>query len=165
MKGSLAVKAEVRMHDLFDNSYDRLEGSVKQRVVDFIMKIQREPEAPGLDYKIPKLAQNNRVRTARVTEHYRAVLVVAGEDDGTSILYLVAVKKHDAAYDYASKLTLQINAKTGAAELFDAIALEEAVAKHATRRRWNPPRSRSCPRRLSRRISNGSVSIPLSPSS
>nr|WP_240952723.1 UvrD-helicase domain-containing protein [Rhodococcus sp. BL-253-APC-6A1W] len=117
------------MHDLFDSSYDRLEGSVKQRVVDFIMKIQRDPEAPGLDYKIPKLAQNNRVRTARVTDHYRAVLVVAGEDDGTAILYLVAVKKHDAAYDYASKLTLQVNAKTGAAELFDAIALEEAVDK------------------------------------
>ncbi|NMD97428.1 UvrD-helicase domain-containing protein [Rhodococcus sp. BL-253-APC-6A1W] len=114
---------------MFDSSYDRLEGSVKQRVVDFIMKIQRDPEAPGLDYKIPKLAQNNRVRTARVTDHYRAVLVVAGEDDGTAILYLVAVKKHDAAYDYASKLTLQVNAKTGAAELFDAIALEEAVDK------------------------------------
>ncbi|RDI24042.1 UvrD-like helicase family protein [Rhodococcus sp. AG1013] len=123
------MKAEVRMHDLFDSSYDRLEGSVKQRVVDFIMKIQRDPEAPGLDFKIPKLAQNNRVRTARVTDHYRAVLVAAGEDDGTSILYLVAVKKHDAAYDYASKLTLQVNAKTGAAELFDAIALEEAVGK------------------------------------
>ncbi|WP_370181632.1 UvrD-helicase domain-containing protein [Rhodococcus wratislaviensis] len=123
------MKAEVRMHDLFDSSYDKLEGSVKQRVVDFIMKIQRDPEAPGLDYKIPKLAQNNRVRTARVTDHYRAVLMVAGEDDGTSILYLVAVKKHDAAYDYASKLTLQVNAKTGAAELFDAIALEEAVDK------------------------------------
>lgn len=123
------MKAEVRMHDLFDSSYDRLEGSVKQRVVDFIMKLQRDPEAPGLDYKIPKLAQNNRVRTARVTDHYRAVLVVAGEDDGTAILYLVAVKKHDAAYDYASKLTLQVNAKTGAAELFDAIALEEAVDK------------------------------------
>lgn len=123
------MKAEVRMHDLFDSSYDRLEGSVKQRVVDFIMKIQRDPEAPGLDYKIPKLAQNNRVRTARVTDHYRAVLVVAGEDDGTAILYLVAVKKHDAAYDYASKLTLQVNAKTGAAELFDAIALDEAVDK------------------------------------
>ncbi len=123
------MKAEVRMHDLFDRSYDRLEGSVKQRVVDFIMKIQRDPEAPGLDYKIPKLAQNNRVRTARVTDHYRAVLMVAGEDDGTSILYLVAVKKHDAAYDYASKLTFQVNAKTGAAELFDAIALEDAVDK------------------------------------
>lgn len=123
------MKAEVRMHDLFDSSYDRLEGSVKQRVVDFIMKLQRDPEAPGLDFKIPKLAQNNRVRTARVTDHYRAVLIAAGEDDGTSILYLVAVKKHDAAYDYASKLTLQVNAKTGAAELFDAIALEEAVEK------------------------------------
>lgn len=117
------------MHDLFDSSYDRLEGSVKQRVVDFIMKIQRDPEARGLDYKIPKLAQNNRVRTARVTDNYRAVLVAAGEDDGTSIMYLVAVKKHDDAYDYASKLTLQVNAKTGAAELFDSIALEEAVGR------------------------------------
>lgn len=123
------MKAEVRMHDLFDSSYDRLEGSVKQRVVDFIMKIQRDPEARGLDYKIPKLAQNNRVRTARVTDNYRAVLVAAGEDDGTSIMYLVAVKKHDDAYDYASKLTLQVNAKTGAAELFDSIALEEAVGR------------------------------------
>lgn len=123
------MKAEVRMHDLFDASYDQLEGSVRNRVVSFIMKLQRDPEAAGLDYKIPKLAKTNRVRTARVTDHYRAVLVAAGEDDGKSILYLVAVKNHDAAYDYASKLTLQVNAKTGAAELFDAIALDDAIDK------------------------------------
>jgi superfamily I DNA/RNA helicase/mRNA-degrading endonuclease RelE of RelBE toxin-antitoxin system len=127
------VKAEVRMHDLFQDSYDRLEGSVRSRVLSFIMKLQQDPEAPGLDFKIPKLANTNRVRTARVTDHYRAVLVAAGEDDGTSILYLVAVKKHDDAYDYASKLNFQVNPKTGAAELFDAIALEEVVdqARHA----------------------------------
>lgn len=121
------MKTEVRMHDLFQGSYDDLEGSVRGRVLSFIMKLQQDPESAGLDYKIPKLAKTKFVRTARVTDHYRAVLVAAGADGDTDILYLVAVKKHDAAYDYASKLTLQVNAKTGAAELFDAIALDAAV--------------------------------------
>ena len=121
------MKAEVRMHDLFHDSYEKLEGSARSRVLSFIMKLQQDPEAPGLDYKIPKGAKRNSVRTARVTDFYRAVLLAAGEDAGTSILYLVAVKAHDAAYEYANKLTLQVNPKTGAAELFDAIALDEAV--------------------------------------
>ncbi|GGK67577.1 UvrD-helicase domain-containing protein [Nocardia camponoti] len=123
------MKAEVRMHDLFTSSYDQLDGSIRSRVLSFIMKLSQDPEAPGLDYKIPKLAQHKLVRTARVTDNYRAVLIAAGADGDTSILYLVAVKKHDDAYDYASKLTLQVNPKTGAAELFDSAALGEVVEK------------------------------------
>ncbi|MGY1934651.1 MULTISPECIES: UvrD-helicase domain-containing protein [Nocardia] len=144
------MKAEVRMHELFQDSYDQLEGSVRSRVLGFIMKLQQDPEAPGLDYKIPKLAQHRLVRTARVTDHYRAVLIAAGKDDGTSILYLVAVKKHDDAYAYASKLTLQVNAKTGAAELFDAIALDEAVDKARNAQAVEPSAKPLMPARVKR---------------
>ncbi|KIM15683.1 hypothetical protein QV65_21055 [Rhodococcus erythropolis] len=94
-----------------------------------MVKLQQDPDATGLDFKIPKLAKTKYVRTARVTDNYRAVLIAAGEDSETSTLYLVAVKKHDDAYEYASKLTLQVNPKTGAAELFDSLALDEAVGK------------------------------------
>lgn len=122
------MKTQVLMHDLFKNSYDDLDGSVRGRVLSFMIKLQQDPDAAGLDFKIPKLAKTKYVRTARVTDNYRAVLIAAGEGSQTSTLYLVAVKTHDAAYDYASKLTLQVNDKTGAAELFDAEALDEAVA-------------------------------------
>ena len=45
----------------------------------------------------------------------------------TARLWLVAVKKHDDAYKFAETLTLQVNEKTGAAELYDPIALGEAL--------------------------------------
>ena len=123
------MKTHVLMHDLFQDSYDSLDGSVRSRVLSFMVKLQQDPDATGLDFKIPKLAKTKHVRTARVTDNYRAVLIAAGEDSETSTLYLVAVKKHDDAYEYASKLTLQVNPKTGAAELFDSLALDEAVDK------------------------------------
>lgn len=121
------MKTQVLMHDLFENSYNELDGSVKSRVLNFMVKLQQDPDAAGLDFKRPKGSANKHVRTARVTDNYRAVLVNAGEDDDNSVLYLVAVKKHDDAYKFAESLTLQVNEKTGAAELYDTVALGEAL--------------------------------------
>lgn len=121
------MKTTVLMHDLFENSYNELDGSVKGRVLSFMVKLQQDSDATGLDFKRPKGAANKHVRTARVTDNYRAVLVNAGADDDNSTLWLVAVKKHDDAYKFAETLTLQVNEKTGAAELYDPIALGLAL--------------------------------------
>lgn len=121
------MKTKVEIHDLFQNSYDELDGSVKARVLNFIMKLQQDPDAAGLDLKRPKGAGSKHVRTARVTDNYRAVLVNAGAEDDNGRMYLVAVKKHDDAYKFAETLTLQVNEKTGAAELYDPIALGAAM--------------------------------------
>jgi superfamily I DNA/RNA helicase/mRNA-degrading endonuclease RelE of RelBE toxin-antitoxin system len=121
------MKTKVEIHDLFQNSYDELDGSIKNRVLNFIMKVQQDADATGLDFKRPKGAASKHVRTARVTDNYRAVLVNAGAYDDSGRLYLVAVKKHDDAYKFAETLTLQVNEKTGAAELYDPIALGQAM--------------------------------------
>lgn len=121
------MKTTVLMHDLFENSYNDLDGSVRSRVLSFMVKLQQDPDATGLDFKRPKGAASKHVRTARVNDNYRAVLVNAGADDDNSTFWLVAVKKHDDAYKFAETLTLQVNEKTGAAELYDPIALGEAV--------------------------------------
>ena len=121
------MKTTVLMHDLFENSYNDLDGSVRSRVLTFMVKLQQDPDATGLDFKRPKGAANKHVRTARVNDNYRAVLVNAGADDDNSTLWLVAVKKHDDAYKFAETLTLQVNEKTGAAELYDPVALSDAL--------------------------------------
>ncbi|WP_043679658.1 UvrD-helicase domain-containing protein [Nocardia vulneris] len=128
------MKTQVLIHDLFHKSFAALDGSIRNKVMPFILKIQQEPNATGLDLKQPKGASNKYVRTARVNDQYRAVLLAAGEGASTPALYLIAIKNHDEAYEYAEKLTLQVNAKTGAAELFDAVALDEAV-DHARQHR------------------------------
>lgn len=60
--------------DLFQRSYDKLDGSMKNRVLDFIMKLQHDPDNAGLDLKIPNGARDRAVRTARVNDNFRAVL-------------------------------------------------------------------------------------------
>lgn len=127
------MKTQVLFHDLFEGAYDSLDGSMRGRVLTFVMKLQRDPDATGLDFKTPKGAGSKNVRTARVNDQYRAVLLAAGEDADARTLYLVAVKKHDDAYEFASKLTLQVNPKTGAAELYDKVALNDAVEQARSR--------------------------------
>ncbi|WP_288338055.1 UvrD-helicase domain-containing protein [uncultured Gordonia sp.] len=114
----------VQMHEMFQGSYNKLDGSIKSRVLNFMVKLQQDPDGTGLDFKQPKGAADKHIRTARVTDNYRAVLMDPG---GESALYLIAVMKHDDAYEFAEKVTIQVNEKTGAAELFDKVALKTAV--------------------------------------
>lgn len=125
------MTTQVLMHQKFEASYDSLDGSIRNRVLNFMVRLQRDPEAPGLDLKHPQGAPSY-VRTARVTDNYRAVLVTSGSDGENEALSLVAVKAHDAAYDYANSLQLQVNPKTGAAELYQPIAVAAAVAEAPT---------------------------------
>ncbi|MCK0517659.1 UvrD-helicase domain-containing protein [Williamsia sp. DF01-3] len=118
----------VQMHELFQDSYGKLDGSIKSRVLNFMVKLQQDPDGTGLDFKKPRGATNKYIRTARVTDNYRAVLLDPGGDsESDSTLYLVAVKKHDDAYALAESLTAEVNARTGAAEIYDPIALKKAI--------------------------------------
>ncbi|MET8634386.1 UvrD-helicase domain-containing protein [Streptomyces sp. NPDC004680] len=107
--------AKVIMADVFGKSYDALDGSVQPLVLQFIMKMQRDPDSNGLNLKPPKGAKDKRVRTARVTDNYRAVLMHYAD----RIYYLVAVLPHDDAYDFAANILFDINKVTGGIELIN----------------------------------------------
>ncbi|WP_347958108.1 UvrD-helicase domain-containing protein [Gordonia aichiensis] len=120
------METKVLMHKEFEDSYGKLDGSVRNKVLNFMVRLQREPNTPGLDLKHPKGAPSY-VRTARVNDHYRAVLVTSGVDGDTEFLSLVAVRSHDDAYEVANSLKLEVNPKTGAAELYKPADLEAAL--------------------------------------
>ena len=102
-------KAQVVMADVFGKYYDKLDGSVQAQVLQFIMKMQRDPDANGLNLKPPKGAEDKRVRTARINDNFRAVLMHYAD----RIYYLVAVLPHDDAYTLASHIIFDINKVTG----------------------------------------------------
>lgn len=120
------MNTQVLMHQQFEDSYDRLDGSIRNRVLNFMVRLQKEPNSPGLDLKHPQGAPDY-VRTARVTDNYRAVLVTSGADGDTELLSLVAVRKHDDAYELANSLRLEVNSRTGAAELYHHAQLQTAM--------------------------------------
>ena len=111
------MSASIVLSDLFGRSYNDLDGSLKSRVMDFVVKLQRDPTATGLDLKQPAGVQDRRVRTARVNDSWRAVLLALPDAAG---YILVAVKPHDDAYIYANSLVASVNEVTGALEILNA---------------------------------------------
>lgn len=120
------MSARVVMSDLFGRSYSDLDGSIKNRVLDFVVKLQERPDMPGLDLKTPQGVVDPRIKTARVNDFWRAVLIELPESSG---YVLVAVKPHDDAYTFAGRLRFGVNEVTGALEVVDEAALGEAVTR------------------------------------
>ncbi|MEP6464325.1 MAG: UvrD-helicase domain-containing protein [Frankiaceae bacterium] len=122
------MSTSVVLSDLFGRTYDDLDGSLKSRVMDFVVKLQRHPHSPGLDLKQPSGVRDRRVRTARVNDSWRAVLLALPDAAG---FILVAVKPHDEAYDYAGSLVASVNEVTGALELLQTERLDLALQRSA----------------------------------
>ena len=101
----------------------RVDGSMKARAWDFMMKLNNDPDAVGLDLKMPQKVVDRRVRTARVDQNFRAVLFALPND----MLVMAAIKPHDEAYEYAVSVRLEINAANGAMELIAEEAIQRRV--------------------------------------
>ncbi len=101
----------------------RVDGSMKARAWDFMMKLNSDPDGAGLDLKMPQGVLDRRVRTARVDQNFRAVLFSLPPD----LLVMAAIKPHDEAYAYAATLRLEINPANGAMELIAEQTIERTV--------------------------------------
>jgi superfamily I DNA/RNA helicase len=120
--------ARVVMSDVFARSYSELDGQVKHRVLDFVVKLQERPDTPGLNIKTPEGVADRRIKTARVSDFWRAVLIELPDSRGH---VLVAVKPHDKAYEFAERVQVGVNEVTGALEVIDHAALRSAVEQAA----------------------------------
>ncbi|MEV0699579.1 UvrD-helicase domain-containing protein [Saccharopolyspora sp. NPDC050389] len=104
----------------------KLEGSLKSRAWDLLQKLSSDPDLTGLDLKIPQGARDPRVRTAKVTDNFRAVFFAAGTAEDQYYV-LVAIRPHDEAYKYATRITIRLNPMNGIAEVLgDFAAPQEA---------------------------------------
>lgn len=98
-----------------------LDGSLKPRAWDLLRKLSSDEDLTGLNLKIPKGARDSRVRVARVTDNYRAVLFAAGSERDQYFV-LVAIHEHDKAYEYAEQITMRLNPANGVFEVLRDVA-------------------------------------------
>lgn len=102
---------------MFASDFEMTKGLDKQ-TMQFIMKLRENPANPSLRVKPLNNAADPRVRTARVTDQYRAVLAVfEGEND--KYYMLKRIDNHDEAIDYASRLRLRKNPVTGVIDFIE----------------------------------------------
>lgn len=112
----------------FWETYDQLEKQVKAGVRKAMSKFQQLTVAElyadkGLHLESVDKARDQRMRTIRVTDFWRGV--VLAPDDGSEIFLLLNVVPHDDAYSWAAKRLYTVNTATRALEVRNVVAIEQ----------------------------------------
>ncbi|MGW5880294.1 UvrD-helicase domain-containing protein [Nocardiopsis terrae] len=116
---SMQDKATLRLLDKADKEIRKLPRNVKGALYDFQYKFRENPTNPTNGFKQLK---GERLFSARVGE-YRAILFHAGNQD----YILVALRPRGQVYEHLERYRFDINQVTGALEIFDVVASEEAT--------------------------------------
>jgi AAA domain/UvrD-like helicase C-terminal domain len=109
--------------DTFNKTVAKFDNQLKLRVFEFMVKFSLDPDADGINLKPPTRARDPRVRVARVTQDYRAVLFYPGSG---AVYFLLNVLHHDDAYAYAAHAKLDVNKVTGGLEILELDRIEAA---------------------------------------
>ncbi|MBY8855411.1 UvrD-helicase domain-containing protein [Nocardia sp. CA2R105] len=114
--------------DSFWETYDQLEKPIKSGVRKAMAKFRTLSIAElhadkGLHLESVEKARDPRMRTIRITDFWRGV--VLAPDDGSDIFLLLRVLPHDDAYGWAAKRLYTINTATRAVEVRDVVAIEQ----------------------------------------
>ena len=104
--------------------YAHLDRSVQAKVDDVFVKFAEHTQA-GLHFENMKGAIDPRVRTVRIDDHYRGI--VMAPDAGDTYL-LVQVLTHDQSDKWVARHRVGVNTATGALEVLDPVAIGEVGA-------------------------------------
>ncbi|ROT31784.1 UvrD-helicase domain-containing protein [Micromonospora sp. HM5-17] len=119
---------QLALANTFFASWEQLEKPVRAGVRKAMDKFQRLSIAElyadkGLHLEAVQNARDPRMRTIRINDFWRGV--VLAPDDGSETFLLLNVVPHDAAYEWAAKRLYTVNTATRALEVRDVVALEQ----------------------------------------
>lgn len=103
----------------FLDDFAKLEPLVRQKVRELPGRFENATQA-GIHLEKPNSARDDRIRTVRVDQSVRGVVVQLGEGRYA----LLRVLPHDDAYAWASRQRFDINPVTGIVEILDVPTIE-----------------------------------------
>ncbi|MFG2935034.1 UvrD-helicase domain-containing protein [Streptomyces sp. NPDC048282] len=112
----------------FWDKFEQLEKPVRAGVRKAMKKFQQLSVAElhadkGLHLESVENAADRRMRTIRITDFWRGV--VLAPDDGGDTFLLVNVVQHDKAYDWAAKRLYTVNTATRGLEVRNVVVIEQ----------------------------------------
>ena len=123
------AKATVAISQDFFNSFAALPKSKQNRVMEFLSKFRSNPEANGFNYEKIQNASDPNMRSVRIDDAYRAILV---REDGANVYLLLWVDHHDEAYDWAVRKRCVLNHATGSIQVYETQEAAQEPAAAAT---------------------------------
>jgi superfamily I DNA/RNA helicase len=108
----------------FLDAYARIPRAQQRKVREFTEKFKANPKSPAINYEKIHDVRDDKVRTVRIDQKYRAVVLHPDQGD---VYVLAWVDNHDEAMDWARKRVFEINPVTGALQIINVTEAEQAV--------------------------------------
>lgn len=123
------AKVRVAISADFLKAYSKVSKDRQTRVRNFIEKFKANPTASGLNYEKIANAADPNIRSLRVDQQYRAIVLKPTQGN---VYMLLWVDNHDDAYEWATKRQFKIHPDTGALQVVDVThGVSEATAPSA----------------------------------
>mgnify|MGYP002760314600 FL=1 len=110
---------KVAISDRFLDAYSEVPRNKQRKVRRFMTKFRSNPTASGLNYEKIEGAKDPKLRSVRIDQSYRGIVM---KPDEGSVYMLLWVDQHDHAYQWARNRVVQIHPDTGSLQV---IPLEE----------------------------------------
>jgi len=94
----------------FLKAFARIPGAQQKKVREFVDRFQKDPTAPGMNYETIRNCIDPNLRSARIDQTYRAIILKPAVGN---VYMLLWVDKHDDAYQWASRRKWVIHPDTG----------------------------------------------------
>lgn len=111
---------KVSIHDAFWDAFIALPKAQQKKTQQLITKFRQSPTSSGLNYERINGALDS-YRSLRVDQTYRCIVMAPDKGD---VYLLLWVDHHDAAYTWASRKRVEVNAKTGTLQTYDTLPEE-----------------------------------------
>jgi len=112
--------------DDFFNAYSNLPRAIQSKVADFINRFRQAPTRPGTNYESIHNAQNKHMKSVRIDQNYRAIVL---KPDVGNVYILLWVDLHDDAYTWAQNKTCIVNEVSGALQIIDMKDVQNTTAQ------------------------------------
>lgn len=113
----------------FLDALTRLPSAQQKKVREFTRKFQTNPTSAAINYEKIHTAKDPRVRTVRIDQKYRAVVLHPEKGD---VYVLVWVDNHDEAMAWAENRMFEINSVTGALQVISVSEAQQVVVPSAS---------------------------------
>lgn len=107
----------------FFEAYGAMPKKVQSKIRSFVEKFKSDPTSAAIHYEPLAGMRDEKVRTVRIGLDYRAIVIHPPKGD---VFLLVWVDHHDEAMAWAKRKRFEVNAFTGALQIFEELGAADA---------------------------------------
>ena len=112
------IAPRVALSKDFMAAYSQLPKKQQKKTREFIEKFQHDPTQPGINFERVGGAADDKVRSVRVDQTYRAIVIHPPKGD---VYLCVWVDHHDEAYKWVRNKRFEVNPSSGSFQLFEMV--------------------------------------------